>query len=114
MPRGNPREKKKLTWGSHSPNKVAYYGNQEIPPEGYSIHARGRELFGKDHIKKRSRKQRCPKCKKLRMWWLHPNMEHKNRFNRVYKIDVNGKVLRVCHVCWQRSDEGQVEAVHKS
>jgi len=105
MPRGNPREPKKLVWG-----KGSYIGTRPTPSEGESIHARGRAFFGKDYKKGRSRKKRCPKCKKLRMWWMHPNMETPKRHNRVYKIDNQ----RVCHVCWKRSDEGIVEEVHQS
>lgn len=51
----------------------------------------------------RSRYQRCPKCKKLRLKMIPANMDWGNR-TQWQPIEPGGK--KVCHICVQRSRAG--------
>jgi hypothetical protein len=61
---------------------------------------------GKDKLKKpirhkqRSRYQRCPKCKKIRLKWMHPNWWHSDR--KKWQKREEGLV---CFICIERETQ---------
>jgi hypothetical protein len=60
-------------------------------------------LNGFVRIRVRSRHERCPRCKKIRLWWA-PKYR-----NKIGPRTIDGQ--KVCWVCWKRSEYGQVEEI---